>query len=205
MPRVRYVGNRLLSLLNKVSSGYWQVMDPTNGFTALRAEVARELDFAAIDPGYFFESDLLFHLYLVRAVVVDVPMQAIYGDERSNLSVRRAMVPFLIKHLRNSSRRIRLCYLSGDFGLGGMELISGLVLLLFGVGFGGQAWIRGALSDTVQSSGTVMLAALPTLVGVQLLIAFLHQDAQNAPRERLPRVQPDVCPSAERFDASPPP
>lgn len=190
MPRTRLVGNLTLSFLTKISSGYWQVVDPTNGFTALRADVACELPFEELDEGYFFESDMLFHLNLLRAVVLDVPMRAVYGDEQSNLKVSRVLPEFFAKNLRNAWRRIIRSYFVREFTLGSAELLGGLLFFIFGISFGAYAWIRGAVTETLQSSGTVMLAALPTLVGLQLLIAFLHFDVLNTPKSRL--IRPDA-------------
>src|SRR6185437_2743178 len=83
MPRLRLLGNSLLSLVSKLASGYWDVMDPTNGFTAVHREALSLLPLDKIDRGYFFESDMLFRLYTVRAVVRDVPMPARYAGEPS--------------------------------------------------------------------------------------------------------------------------
>ncbi len=80
MPTMRLFGNAVLSLLNKLSSGYWDVFDPTNGFTALHADAARHLPFSKISRRYFFETDMLFRLNTINAVVVDIPMDAVYGD-----------------------------------------------------------------------------------------------------------------------------
>jgi len=67
MPRARLIGNSLLSFMSKLSSGYWNIFDPTNGFTAIHGAVARRIPVAKLSPGYFFESDLLFRLGILRA------------------------------------------------------------------------------------------------------------------------------------------
>ena len=87
MPPVRRFGNLALSFLAKLSSGYWTIMDPTNGFFAIHARVAELLDDERIAKRFFFETDLLFHLGLIRAKVVEFPMRACYGNEVSNLRV----------------------------------------------------------------------------------------------------------------------
>src|SRR5690606_32001950 len=74
MPRIRLIGNAVLSFMTKFSSGYWNLFDPTNGFTALHADVARYLPLSKISKRYFFESDMLFRLNTLRAVVHDIPM-----------------------------------------------------------------------------------------------------------------------------------
>jgi len=187
MPRIRLVGNLLLSFLTKLSSGYWHVLDPTNGYTVLRADVACELPFERIDRRFFFESDLLLHLNVLGAVVHDVPMRAVYGDEQSNLQVSRVFLEFLAKNLRNTARRIGMNYFTKDFNLGSAQLALGLPSLLFGVVFGARAWLQSVATDTPASSGTVMLAALPTLIGLQLLVAFFSYDVNHVPTERLER------------------
>src|SRR5581483_10965039 len=79
MPIVRLLGNAALSFLSKLSTGYWSIFDPTNGYTAIHASIVKLLQTEKISERYFFESDLLFRLYLLRCVVTDVPMQAVYG------------------------------------------------------------------------------------------------------------------------------
>lgn len=187
MPRIRLVGNLLLSFLTKLSSGYWHVLDPTNGYTVLRADVACELPFERIDRRFFFESDLLLHLNVLGAVVHDVPMRAVYGDEQSNLRVSRVFLEFLTKNLRNTARRIGMNYFTKDFNLGSAQFALGLPSLLFGVVFGGWSWWQGMATGTLASSGTVMLAALPTLIGLQLLVAFFSYDVNHVPKQRLER------------------
>lgn len=82
MPPVRLFGNAVLSFLTKISTGYWDLFDPTNGFTAIHRDVAARLPMAKISRRYFFETDILFRLNTLRAVVVDIPMSAVYADER---------------------------------------------------------------------------------------------------------------------------
>ena len=108
MPGIRLFGNAALSFLSKFSTGYWNLFDPTNGYTAIHADVAKLLPFEKISRRYFFESDMLFRLNTIRAVAVDIPMSAIYGDEISNLKVSRVMGEFFVKHVRNFFKRIFL-------------------------------------------------------------------------------------------------
>ena len=88
MPRLRLYGNAFLSFLTKASSGYWNIFDPTNGYIAIRGDTFDELETEKLARRYFFESDLLFRLYLSGAVVMDIPMRAVYADEKSKLVIR---------------------------------------------------------------------------------------------------------------------
>ena len=101
MPTVRVIGNAGLSFLSKASSGYWDIFDPTNGFVAIHHEAFRRLPISKLDQRYFFESDLLFRLYLIRAVVLDIPMTAKYADEVSGFRSRNVILPFFRRHSHN--------------------------------------------------------------------------------------------------------
>ena len=92
MPALRLFGNSLLSLLCKLSSGYWHLFDPNNGYVCCHAEVLRRLPLNKIAQRYFFESDMLFRLGVARALVIDVPMGAVYGDEQSSPADRTRRV-----------------------------------------------------------------------------------------------------------------
>jgi glycosyltransferase involved in cell wall biosynthesis len=185
MPFIRLLGNLILSFASKASSGYWKIFDPTNGFTAIHGRVAALLTQRQIDLGYFFESDMLFHLYLSRAVVADVPMKASYGAERSTLSIPKIVGPFLWKHLRNLGRRIIYSYFIRDFSIASMELVVGLFSFVFGVIYGSIHWYESIETGIAAPTGVVILAAVTFLLGVYLLIGFLNFDIQNQPETPL--------------------
>jgi glycosyltransferase involved in cell wall biosynthesis len=188
MPRLRIFGNAMLSFMSKLSTGYWDIFDPTNGYTAIHADVARRLPFCKISQRYFFETDMLFRLNTIRAVVADVPMDAFYGVETSNLRVSQIFGEFLYKHLRNFSKRIFYNYFLRDVSIASLELLVGISMLLFGTTFGTYHWIRSVQTDAVTPAGTVMLAALPVLVGLQLILAFFSYDISSVPRRPLHTV-----------------
>jgi len=182
MPKVRLFGNAVLSFMTKLSSGYWDLFDPTNGYTAIHADVARQLPFEKISRRYFFETDMLFRLNTLRAVVVDVPMDAQYGDEVSNLKISKIVGEFLVKHVRNFAKRIVYNYYLRDMSLASIELPLGILLFITGSGFGVYHWISSLEQGVATPAGTVMLAALPILMGAQLILAFLGYDIANVPR-----------------------
>ena len=185
MPFVRLVGNSLLSLVNKMASGYWDVMDPTNGFTALHAAVCRALPLEKISHDYFFESDMLFRLATLRAVVVDVPMPAHYGSETSNLRVGRAAATFPGRFVLRTLKRYFYCYFLRDFNAGTAQFVIGLALAIGGAIFGGVHWLESIETGVPATAGTIMLAALPVLIGGHLLISALNYDIANVPRRPL--------------------
>jgi glycosyltransferase involved in cell wall biosynthesis len=188
MPALRVLGNSVLSMFTKVSSGYWQIFDPTNGYTAIGAHVLAALPLDRISDGYFFESDMLFRLNVSRAVVTDVPMSAHYGDEVSSLRIGRIIGPFLLGNFRNLGKRIFYNYFLRDFNIASLQLVLGSILFLFGFVTGIVAWSRSIETGFPASAGTVMLAGLPVILGFQLLLSFLNFDIQNQPRQPLGRV-----------------
>lgn len=182
MPKLRLFGNSALSLVNKMVNGYWNIVDPTNGFTAIHSTVLKQLPLEKIDNRYFFESDMLFRLSIIKAVVKDFPMDALYSDENSNLRIREVLIEFPAKYLNRFIKRIFYNYLLRDFNAGSIQLFLGFLLFLFGSLFGLYHWILSYEKSTVASSGTVMLAALPFILGFQLLIGALNFDVQNIPQ-----------------------
>lgn len=182
MPKMRLFGNAALSFMTKLSSGYWDLFDPTNGYTAIHRDVARHLPLNKISRRYFFETDILFRLNILRAVVVDIPMDAKYGDEVSNLKISKIVGEFFIKHVRNFGKRIFYNYYLRDMSLASIELPIGIALVLSGLCFGASHWITSFTSEIPTTAGTVMLSALPVIVGIQFILAFLGYDISSTPR-----------------------
>jgi glycosyltransferase involved in cell wall biosynthesis len=182
MPGARIFGNAVLSLFSKLSTGYWDIFDPTNGYTAIRAEIAGKLPFRKISKRYFFESDMLFRLNLLHAVVVDIPMSACYAGEKSNLKINGIIGEFLLKHARNLGKRIFYNYFLRDMSLASLELLTGGLLISFGTAFGLSRWFLSAQAGVTTPAGTVMLAALPIMLGLQFLLAFFGYDIATLPR-----------------------
>ena len=187
MPKMRIFWNAILSFITKLSSGYWNIFDPTNGYTAIHKDVAMNLPFEKISKSYFFETDMLFRLNTLRAVVVDVPIDARYGDEISNLKYSRVVGEFLWKNTINFGKRVFYNYYLRDMSIASIELPLGLGLLLFGLCFGGFHWIGTMQTGIVNSAGTVMLSALPLITGIQLLLAFISQDIRDIPKRPITR------------------
>ncbi|MGY4493060.1 glycosyltransferase family 2 protein [Pseudomonas sp. TE3610] len=182
MPKMRLFGNAALSFLTKLSSGYWDLFDPTNGYTAVHASVAKHLPFDKISRRYFFETDMLFRLNTLRAVVVDIPMDAKYGDEESNLKISQIIGEFALKHLRNFAKRIFYSYYLRNMSLASFELPIGLLLMISGTVIGLSHWSSSLSTGIPTPAGTVMLSALPVILGTQFVLAFLGYDIASVPK-----------------------
>ena len=181
MPTIRLIGNAILSFMSKLSTGYWKVLDPNNGYTAIDARLIAHLPLERISKRYFFETDMLFRLNILRAVVMDIPMDAIYADEQSNLRISRVIGEFLVKHVKNFFMRIFYNYFLRDTSLASLELLVGSAMLLFGLLFGCFEWFSYYVADESAPLGTIMLAALPVLSGLQFLLAFFSHDVSATP------------------------
>lgn len=195
MPPLRRAGNMALSFLVKAATGYWHCFDPTNGFVAIRGEVLAALPLGRVDRSYYFETSMLERLYLLGAVVRDVPIPARYGSERSQLSIPRVLVEFPARLARGLVRRLVLKNFLYDFGMESVYLLLGVPMLAFGVLYGGINWVRYARAGVGAPVGTVMVAALLVLLGFQLLLSAVAIDLASEPSEplcrgRLPEVEP---------------
>jgi dolichol-phosphate mannosyltransferase len=182
MPTARVFGNAMLSFVNKLVSGYWDIMDPTNGFVAIHANILRQLPLGSLDKRYFFESDLLFRLGTVRAVICDMPLQAFYRDETSSLSIRQVIVSFPRKYLNRLFKRIFYNYFLRDFNMGSVSLVVGIMLTASGGIYGLTKWLHSYESGIPATAGMVMVSALQLIVGLNFLISFLNYDIGNIPR-----------------------
>jgi dolichol-phosphate mannosyltransferase len=163
-------------------------MDPTNGYTAIHRTALGLLPLEKISNRYFFESDMLFRLGTLRAVVRDIPMDAVYGDEESNLKVSDSLVKFVPLYIKSFWKRIFYTYYLRDFNVASLEMIVGTLLFGFGLIFGVNSWVNASSIGEFASTGTVMLAAVPLILGFQLLLSALHYDINNVARIPLQKL-----------------
>ena len=181
MPMLRRAGNLALSFLAKAATGYWQIFDPTNGYVAVRRELLEAIDFDRLGPGYFFEISLLREACLAGAAAVDVPIAAQYGDQVSHLSIGRVLVAFPVHLAASIVRRLGLRYFLWDFSAVGAFIVAGVPLLTFGLLFGIWQWVERMGTLTPTPTGTLLLAALPLVLGFQLLLQAWVMDIANVP------------------------
>jgi dolichol-phosphate mannosyltransferase len=179
---VRIFGNAVLSLWSKQSTGYWRITDPTNGFTAIHRKALENIHLDKLRKTYFFESDILFRLSIINAVVTDVPMKARYGDEKSNLKIRKVLVEFPIRHTVNLLKRIFYRYYLREWSIASIELPVGFSLLVFGAWFGIANFLEASSAGRATTAGQVTVAAIGIILGVQFLLSFLAFDVSSEPK-----------------------
>jgi dolichol-phosphate mannosyltransferase len=189
MPKFRLFGNNVLSFLEKAYSGYWNIMDPTNGYIAIHRRILEKLDFSKIDEDYFFESHMLLHLNLLNAVICDVPIPARYGDEKSSLSIRKTLWQFPLRLVAGFCKRIFMKYYIYDFNMASVYIVLGLPLFLWGVLYGAVEWIDSSSSGIPRTAGVIMLSALPLILGFEMLLQAINIDIQQAQQNQTRRIQ----------------
>lgn len=185
MPLIRRFGNMGLGFLSKAATGYWNLFDPTNGFVAIRSDVLSQLPLKGMDKSYYFETSMLANLYLLGAVVKDVPMPARYRSEVSNMLIHRILFQFPPRLFRTFVKRIVLKNFIYDFTMGSVYVLVGTPLFLFGLIFGVVKWIQYASLNIPAPTGTVMLPTLSVLLGIQFLLAAIENDLRSTPKEPL--------------------
>lgn len=185
MPKIRIFGNAVLSLMSKFSTGYWSISDPTNGFFAFSRGALEQINLEKLRQRWFFESDVLFRLSIVRGAVADVPLRAKYSDEKSNLKIRKVLLEFPMRHAVNFVKRILYVYYLRDWSVVSFELPAGIALTWAGGILGINFWINASQSGESATVGQVMISALPIIIGFQLLLSVLNLDVANEPRRPL--------------------
>jgi glycosyltransferase involved in cell wall biosynthesis len=167
IPRTRYLGNAVLSLLTKIASGYWHVADSQAGYTAVSLETLRRLDLDALYPRYGFPNDLLVHLNVQNARVRDVPSRPIYDvGEQSGIKLRSVVPRISWLLFKGFWWRMGQKYVIRDFHP--LVFFYAFGALMLGVGL-----LLGLLELVLRIAGNAITPASIVLVAV-LLIAGLQ-------------------------------
>jgi glycosyltransferase involved in cell wall biosynthesis len=180
MPGYRVCGNVVLSFMTKLASGYWNLFDPQNGYTALTRGALERLDLDRIAETYEFENDLLINLNILDVRAVDVPIPAMYGEEVSGIKLGR-VIPRISRLLfRGFWKRLLWKYVFRSFSPIALFFFAGMALVGWGVLFG--LWVLWhTIGPATASTGTVILSVVPFIIGVQLLLNALTLDIQQSP------------------------
>lgn len=186
MPKIRLFGNSALSFLVKAVSGYWNIMDPTNGYLGISSKALKEIELSSIAKDYFFETDMLINLNIIGATVTDVPIPARYGDEKSSLSISKTLKTFPSRLIKGLFRRIFIKYYIYDFNMFSVYFATGLPLFLFGITWGGFHWVDSIITNSSKPTGTIMVATLCTIMGFQLLLQAINIDMGSTSRKDKP-------------------
>lgn len=178
MPRHRIVGNILLSFLTKAASGYWNLFDPQNGFTAMHRRALERLPLERLAAGYDYENDVLIQLNVLRVPARDVPVPARYGQETSGMRLTSVGPRILARLWRGFWYRMWWKYVLQSFSAVALFFFTGLAAVGVGLAFGLYA-ILDSLGPPAATPGTVLLSVAPMLTGVHLLIMAMWLDIQE--------------------------
>ena len=130
MPRFRYVGNRILTWLTRVASGYWTIGDPQNGYTAISLHALETAGIEEMYEYYGYCNDLLIRCNVAGLRVMDVPRPANYGDEESHIDYRSYVPKVSVMLFRGFCRRLWRKHVRSDphpmVGLYGATAVAGL-------------------------------------------------------------------------------
>jgi glycosyltransferase involved in cell wall biosynthesis len=179
MPRTRYLGNAVLSLLTKIASGYWHVADSQSGYTAISRETLELLDLDRVYPRYGFPNDMLVHLNVLNARVRDVPSRPVYGvGEDSGIRLRRVVPSISWLLVKAFFWRMREKYVIRDFHPLVFFYVFGLLFSLLGVTLGATVTILRILGNEL-TAATVVLVALLLISGLLFTLFAMLFDMES--------------------------
>jgi glycosyltransferase involved in cell wall biosynthesis len=181
MPRYRMIGNILLTMMTKLASGYWSIFDSQNGYWALRMKTVERLELSRLAKRYDLENSLLINLNIIGGKLRDVPIPARYGEEESKIRIWKVTPRITMTLLGGVMQRVFYRYVVYNFHPVALFLLTGLPFLVWGLFFGLFVAIT-SMGDPAATTGTVMLAVLPFLMGFQLLLAALVLDIMSEPK-----------------------
>lgn len=182
MPRLRVFGSLVLAFMTRIASGYWHIIDPQNGYVAYGPRVLKELNFKKIASGYALENDVLINLNILGMRIKEVPGKIIYADEKSTMKLWKIVPYFTVFLFTGFFRRIFRKYVLRGFHPIAIFMFFGYLLFGGGLIFGLYEWHKSTLAGTPATTGTVMLAVLPLLMGFELLLWSLVLDIQEEPK-----------------------
>jgi glycosyltransferase involved in cell wall biosynthesis len=179
MPRHRYLGNAVLSMLTKIASGYWHVADSQSGYTAISREMLEQLDLHRIYPRYGFPNDMLVHLNVWNARVRDIPSRPIYGvGERSEIRLWRVVPTIAWLLLKGFFWRLREKYVIRDFHPLVFFYALGILLTVTGLVLGLVETVLRFLGNEL-TTPTMILVALLLISGTQFTLFAMWFDMES--------------------------
>ena len=178
IPRTRYLGNAVLSLLTKIASGYWHVADSQAGYTALSADALHRLDLDRIYPRYGFPNDLLVHLNVQNARVRDVPSRPIYDiGERSGIRLRSVIPRISWLLFKGFWWRMGHKYVIRDFHPLVFFYSFGVLMTLAGFTLGVLELVLRIAGNAI-TTPTIVLVAVLLIAGLQMTLFAMWFDME---------------------------
>ena len=178
MPKIRLFGNTFLNYLSKLSTGYWEISDPTNGFLAFNLDTLKKIDFKKTDNRFFFETELLYRCSIKDINIKNVSIEANYENHFSSLSPFKEIIPFFLKNIRLLFKRIIYQYFLIDFNIGSIQLLFSIIfsfppiLLVIYLLFKKNITYFYLSSPIIVSLFTIL-----SIFSLQFFLAFIYYDS----------------------------
>ncbi len=177
MPMVRLIGNTFLSYLSKLSTGYWEIFDPTNGFIAFDSYALKKINYSKTDNRYFFETDILFRCSLQNINIKNISIDSSYNNHFSSLQPFKEIIPFFIKNLKLLFKRIIYQYFLFDFNVGSVNLILSLLFGLTSFFYLVYLLIKTNITNIYTSSAEASFFSIVSIISMQFFLSFIFYDS----------------------------
>jgi len=178
-PKTRLFGNLALSLITKFSTGYWNILDPCNGYTAIRADIFKKIKIEKISNDFFFETSMLFELSMIEATVIDVPMKPKYFDNQSSLKIYKIIPKFIFMHLFYFFKRIYFTYYCSKKTFASLVFAAVLVLFSINVIYFFFYCYNLSLNNDIISIPTLKILKMSFYLSIIFLILFIYMDIKS--------------------------
>ena len=183
MSRWRFFGNSILTFLTKIASGYWKMMDPQNGYTAISKYALENVGIQNMYEYYGYCNDLLVKLNAKGMRIADVAMPAVYGDEESSIKYSAYIRKVSKMLLANFLWRLKVKYLILDFHpLAFFYVFGALTTLVSLLGAGWSVYAKFAWGDSLFVRGSLSLMLFMT-GSLFLMFAMLFDMQVNESKE----------------------
>jgi len=176
IPKIRLFGILVLSFITKLSTGYWDLFDPTNGLICFKRKVLQDINLNKINNRYFFETDLLFRCSLNNVKMKNVSTKIDYSTKISSLNPIKQIPIFFIKHIQIGIKRIIYQYFIIDFNPGSLEILLSILMSIISISIVITSRYKSSMYDIPISPGVSSLITISSLMSFQLLISFIYYD-----------------------------
>ncbi len=179
MPGIRYFGNSLLTILTKIATGYWGIMDPECGYTAISKKTLEILPLDKIYKRYGFENDILIKLNIYRQRVIDTPVNPVYAKEKSGIMLYSFIPKISFLLLRGFLYRMKEKYLIREFHPLFLFYFYGFITTLIGIILALQILYLRIFRHIIATDGTIILTALLLITGLQAVFFAMWFDMED--------------------------
>jgi len=178
MPLYRFFGNAILTILTKFATGYWRSVDPQCGYTAIKGTAYQAADKKDMHYGYGYNADILIRLNIANCRLIDVPVKAIYGEEKSGIKLHKYIPSVSSLLLKLFFKRLKAKYLWAFHPIL-LYYLFGIILLLAGGIFGSYVLLIDIFKVRIIGYGWMILGAIMIITGFNSILFAIWLDMQD--------------------------